>query len=147
MVGVVLDFEEVRDALGLPRVSVDQSDMDYDAVGEYHRLNKANREFVKETRALERSEPTEAVGRYRRAITALCECRDLARTKGIEAYGLTLNQTDATPIDRLTRCLLKMGKTDEASSELEKFVEAFPNAREMTLVKTVRERVNRAQGR
>jgi hypothetical protein len=147
MVGVVLDFDEVRNALGQRRVSVDQSDMNYEAAGEYHRLNNANREFVKETRALERSDTPEAVTRYRRAIAALCQCRDFARAKGLEAYGFVLNQTDATPIDRLTRCLLKMSRTDEAGSELDRFVEAFPNAREMTLIKAAMDRVNRARGR
>jgi hypothetical protein len=106
-VGVVLDFEAVRDALGLPRVSVDQSDMDYEATAEYHRLNGANREFVKETRPLETSDPQQAVAHYREAIVALRRCRDLARERDLEKYGFLVNQTDALPLDRLVRCLLK----------------------------------------
>jgi hypothetical protein len=142
----VLDFEEVREAIGLPRVSVDQGDMDYEAVAEYHRLNKANRLFVKETRPMEKSSPSEAIARYRHAVVALTECRDLARAKGLEAYGLTLNQTDATPIERLTTCLVKMRLIEDASTELEGFVQAFPNAKDMMLVKTARERIDRARG-
>lgn len=143
-IGVVLDFEEVRVALGLPRVSVDQGDMDSDAVAEYHRLNKVNRLFVNETRQVESSDPPEAVARYRRALATLSECRELARVKGLEVYGFVLNQTDAIPIDRLTRCLVEMGKLEEAAKELNKFIEEFPHARDMTLLKAARQRVNRA---
>lgn len=78
-IGVVLDFVEVREALGLPRVSVDQGDMDYDAAAEYHRLNKANRLFVNETRPMERSDPAEAVARYRRRSAP---CRSAASWRG-----------------------------------------------------------------
>lgn len=145
-IGVVLDFEEVRDALGLPRVSVDQGDIDYDAAAEYHRLNNANRLFVNETRSVERSDPAEAVARYRRALATLSECRELARVKRLDVYGFALNQTDAIPIDRLTRCLVKMGKLEEAAKELDKFVGEWPHAGDMSLLKGARERVNRALG-
>jgi hypothetical protein len=144
-VGVVLDFEAVRDALGLPRVSVDQSDMDYEATAEYHRLNGANREFVKETRPLESSDPQQAVARYRQAILALRQCRDLAKEKGLERYGFLANQTDALPLDRLVRCLLKMGDADVAATELADFVREFPHSAEMTLVKDATARLARAR--
>lgn len=144
-VGVVLDFEAVRDALGLPRVSVDQSDMDYEATSEYHRLNGANRQFVKETRPLENSDPQQAVTRYRQAILALRQCRDLAKEKGLEKYGFLANQTDALPLDRLVRCLLKMGNADVAATELAEFVREFPHSAEMTLVKEATARVARAR--
>lgn len=144
-VGVVLDFENVRDALGLPRVSVDQGDMDFDAAAEYHRLNKATRLFVQESRSLERSDVTEAIARYRRAVNMLCECRNLAQAKGLEAYGFTVNQTDAIPIDRLILCLIKIGKVDEATTELDRFIAEFPHASQMTLVKVTRERINRVR--
>lgn len=143
--GVVLDFEIVRDALGLPRVSVDQSEMDYEATAEYHRLNRANREFVQETRPLESSDPQEAVARYRRAILALRQCRDLAKEKGLERYGFLANQTDALPLDRLVRCLLKMGDADAAATELADFVREFPHSAEMTLVKEATARLARAR--
>jgi hypothetical protein len=146
-VGVVLDFEDVRVALGLPRVSVDQSDMDYAAVAEYHRLNNANRVFVHETRPLEKSDPIEAVARYRRAVTVLKDCRDLGRARGLESYGFTPNQTDAVPIERLTMCLVKMRRIEEASAEFEDFLEAFPSAKNMKLVANVRERICRARQR
>ena len=146
-IGVVLDFEPVRKALGLPSVSVDQSDMDYEATAEYHRLNNANRVFVKETRPMEESDPLEAVARYRRALVTLAECRELAQAKGLEVYGFRLNQTDATPIDRLTRCLVTMGQIEEAAKELDKFAEEFPHARDMTLLKAARERITRAARR
>lgn len=145
IVGVVLDFEVVRDALGLPRVSVDQGDMDYEATAEYHRLNRANREFVRETRPLETSDPQELVNRYRRAIVVLRQCRDLARDKDLERYGFLVNQTDALPLDRLVKCLLKMNKADAAATEIDAFVREFPHSAEMTIVKEARARLARAR--
>jgi hypothetical protein len=144
-IGVVLDFEEVRVTLGLPRVSVDYGDMDFEAAGEYNRLNHDNRMFVKETRAFERSDPTEAVVRYRRALATLSKCRELAHAKGLAAYGFQPNQTDAIPIDRLTVCLLKMGQAEEAATDLENFIDEFPHTRDMRLLRTARERIDRAR--
>jgi hypothetical protein len=144
-IGVVLDFEDVRETLGLPRVSIDQGDMNYEAVAEYHRLNHANREFVKATRTLEKTDVSEAVARYRRAVSTLSECQNVARAKGLETYGFRLNQTDAIPIERLTMCLIKMGLVEDAATEVAKFVEAFPYTIEMTLIKTARERIDRAR--
>jgi hypothetical protein len=144
-VGVVLDFEPVREALGLARVSVDHGDIDYEASAEYHRRNQANRQFVKETRSFEKSNPDEAVARYRRAVAVLSECRSFSREKGLEAHGYSLNQTDATPIERLVLCLVKMGKVEDAMKELDHFIESFPHAGDMTLVKASRDRINRAR--
>jgi hypothetical protein len=146
-IGVVLDFEPVREALGLRRVSVDLGDIDYEASVEYHRMNQANRLLVKETRSVEKTRPEEAVVRYRRAIEVLSECRDFARQKALEAHGYRLNQTDAIPIERLVICLLKMGKVEEAAKELYLFIEAFPDTREMRLVSASAERISRARRR
>ena len=140
-IGVLLDFQPVREALGLARVSVDQGDMDYDAAAEYHRLNTANREFVNETIPLEKSDVSEAIARYRRALATLSDCRRLAETKGLTVYGFKLNQTDARPIDRLTRCLIKVRKPEEAAKELDRFGDEFPHALDMTLLKTARNRL------
>ena len=124
-----------------------QPEMDHEAVAEYNRMNEANRTFVEETRPLERSDSLEAVARYHRAVAALIECRDFARAKGLEAHGFTLNETDAAVIERLTTCLVKMRLVDEAAAELDRFVEAFPLAKEMTIVKTARNRISsRARG-
>lgn len=143
-IGVVLDFEAVRHRLGLPRVSVDHGDIDYDASTEYHRVNQANRLFVKDTRPLEESDPAEAVARYRRALTTLSECRELAQVKGLDVHGFALNQTDAIPIDRLIRCLVDSSHGEDAAKALDHFIDEFPHARDMTLVKAARARVNRA---
>ena len=137
---------KAHNSLGLSLASVDHGDIDYDASAEYHRLHRATRLLVNETRPLEASDPPEAVARYRRALTTLSECRELARVKGLDAHGYALNQTDAIPIDRLTRCLVAIGNVEEASKELDTFIEVFPHAAEMTLVKSARERVHRARG-
>lgn len=141
-IGVVLDFEEVRVALGLRRVAVDGSGFNDAAAVEYRRLNHATREFVKQARGLERRQPDEAIARYRYAVTKLLELRDLARASGLDIHGYALNSTDATPIDRLVRCLVKMDRLEEAKKELDSFVEGFPHAGEMKLLKDARRRLD-----
>jgi hypothetical protein len=141
--GVVLDFEDVRVALGLERVSVDLGPLDYEAIGEYHRLNNANREFVKDTRSTERSNPEEAVARYREALATLTRCRNLARDKGLS--GFEPNQTDSIPLERLVLCLMKSGKRDEAEAALKVFIEDFPHARDTRVVSEARKRIERAR--
>jgi tetratricopeptide (TPR) repeat protein len=142
-IGIVLDFEEVRTALGIAKVSVDRSEMDYEAAAEYHRINHLNRTAVKEARPLEVSDPEEAVRRYRQALAQLSKCRELAEAKGLTAYGFLLNQTDATPVDRLVRCLMKLRRPDEALAALKAFLFEFPHASEMTLLKGALARVER----
>ena len=151
-IGVVLDFEEVRSALGLPRVSretesteTEWSDEDVATAAHYRRMLNDNRNFVMETRPFEKSDLAEAVARYHRAIGTLIEARDLVAAKGLGAHGYAFNQTDAAPIDRLTLCLIKIGKAEEAAEALDKFVEDFPHTREMTLITMARERVERAR--
>jgi hypothetical protein len=85
------------------------------------------------------------VARYRQAILALRQCRDLAKEKGLEKYGFLANQTDALPLDRLVRCLLKMGDAEAAGTELDDFVREFPHSAEMTLVKEATARIGRAR--
>lgn len=143
-IGVVLDFEDARVALGLPRLSVDHGDLNYAAIGEYHGLNNANRELVKETRALEKSNAAEAVDRYRAAVAGLIDIQKMARAKGLS--GFQPNQTDAIPIERLTLCLVRLALLDEAAEELDRFVGAFPHLRDATLIKTCRQRIDRARG-
>jgi len=130
-IGVVLDFEDVRVALGLPRVSIAQGDMDYEVIADYHRLNNANRVLVKDTRPLEKANLTEAASRYRSAVKALIDIQKLARAK--ELVRFEPNLTDAAPIERLTLCLIRMRQVDDAAAELGKFVDAFPHLNDSTL--------------
>jgi hypothetical protein len=144
--GVVLDFEPVREALGLPRVSIDRGDTDYEALSQYHKVKEDTRQLVKDTRPLERSAPAEAVARYRRAIECLGELEHLARTARL-GDDFVFAQTDALPLERIVMCLVKFGETTAATDEIARFVQRFPHTREMTLVRAATERVERANKR
>lgn len=116
--------------------------MDYETIAEYHRLNNANREFVRDTRNTERSNLVEPVSRSRQALATLTRCRELVREKGVT--GFEPNQTDSIPIERVVLCLIKLGKRDEAASALDAFVEEFPHTRELRIVGEARKRIERA---
>ena len=142
--GVVLDFEDVREALGLPLVAASGGPMDYDAAAEYHRVNNATRQLVKKTRALEGTDLPTAVAQYRRALALIGECHTLATTRGLIAHGFLPNQTDAVALERLVLCLIKLARVHDAAREVDTFCETFPHAREMKLLATIRTRIEKA---
>jgi hypothetical protein len=149
MRGVILDFEPVREALGLQRVSRDLSGLNYEASESFHRLTRQSRELVTRTRAIESSDPEKAVEEYRRAISLLIEADQIARTQGLRAAheGYAANQTDTEALNRLVRSLIKLGRADEAAAMVEGYCEQFPQAREMSLVCTIRARLEKAATR
>jgi HIRAN domain len=146
MRGVILDFEPVREALGLQKVSRDLSRLNYEASESFHRLTRQSRELVTRTRAIESSEPEKAVEEYRRAISLLIEADHIARTQGLRAAheGYAANQTDTEALNRLVMSLIKLGRADEAAAAVEGYCERFPQAREMSLVRTIRARLEKA---
>ena len=143
-IGVVLDFEEVRKTLGLPLMAVDRGPMDHNAAAEYHRINNAGRRLVKATRPLERTNLSEAEAQYRRALAMIQDCHALAAARGLIPHGFLPNQTDIVALERLVLCLIKLGRVQDARSEIEAYCTTFPHVREMKLVAIMSARVEKA---
>lgn len=118
----------------------------YRALSQYHKLKEDTRRFVKDTRWLERSNPGEAIARYRRAIDILGELAQLARAARL-GDDFVFAQTDALPLERIVMCLVKGGDATAAADQIAQFVQRFPHARDMTLVSAATERVNRVSKR
>jgi hypothetical protein len=111
----------------------------------YQTLRNANQRFVAETRPLETIDIQEAVRRYREALSRMREYESLHPRYG---HGLVAELAadfllcgDLTILDRLTLCLMKIGRGPEAITEAEKYFKDFPGARERAAGKTIIKRI------
>ena len=144
LIGLVLDFEPVRHALGLPLIAVDRGPMDYDAVAEYHRINHESRDLVRQARPLERTDVDAAAAQYRQALALIQECHAVAASRGLLAHGFLPNQTDTVALERLVLCLIKLKRIEDARREIDAYCEKFPHARQMRLLANIRKRIETA---
>ena len=121
---------------------------DYAAIALYHKLRDANREFVAETKPLEVSDPQAAVQRYRQALLAMREYESITRERGIVAQ-LNVGPTWGDPgvLDRLTLCLIRIGRPHEAVLEADSYFARFPSALKLTAGRRITARVNRYRGK
>jgi hypothetical protein len=119
-------------------------DFDYEALRRYHELRDANRRFIADTRPIELSNPPLAVERYRQAIATLREYESLTLERGIVAeMGIGPNWGDPSILDRLTLCLVKLGRFGEAITEAENYFSEFPSALQLALGKRINARIDK----
>ena len=119
-------------------------EFDYDAIAQYHKLRDKNRLFVAETRPLEKENTEQAVERYREALIAMYEYESITKERGLVAdLGGGPDWGDPNILDRLTLCLIKLGRSDEAIEEADKYFTDFPSALGMTIGKRIKARVDK----
>jgi hypothetical protein len=120
---------------------------DYTAIARYHELRDKNRLFVTQTRPLEKIDPEEAVRRYRLALDEMDRYEAIVTETGLIAE-LDGHRTfpDVVVLDRLTLCLVKLGRRDEARAAAEQFFQKYPHTVSLSLAKSIRKRVDRQSG-
>jgi len=121
-------------------------EFDYQALDRFHKLRDANRQFVAETRPLEKTYPAQAIARYHKALVTMREYEAITTERGLVAeMGVGPDWGDLNILDRLTLCLIKVGRIQEAVNESEKYFSDFPSALNLTVGKRVRARVEKAR--
>lgn len=111
---------------------------DYIAIAKYHALRDANRRLVAETQKLEKKDIIQAVAQYREALDKLRDYENIVLERGLVAeLSAGPKHGDVTIIDRLTQCLEKLGRIDEAIAEAERYFMDFPFDKEMVSGKRV----------
>jgi len=115
---------------------------DYKALERYHSLRHENRAFVIETRALESTAPEAAIQRYRTAFENLLVYANITTERGLIAE-LTSDQRfgEITILDRLTLCLVRQGRLEEARAEAERYFDEFPKDRGTSRGKNIQNRL------
>lgn len=104
---------------------------DFKLLEHYHALRDANRRLIQETKALESTQPGLAVEQYKKAIEKTAEYAFLDFEQGLvgqllreEANEIGRNG-ELEALDRLTICLIKLGKTSEAADHTAAYFSRF----------------------
>lgn len=117
---------------------------DYQALEEYHKLRNANRRFVEETKAIEASNPSAAIERYRAALLKMREYESMTLERGLVAdLGVGPDWGDPNILNRLTICLQKLGRYSEMVEETDQYFAQFPSAKGMTIGKQIVKRIEK----
>ncbi|MFT6907865.1 MAG: hypothetical protein ACJAS1_004553 [Oleiphilaceae bacterium] len=123
-------------------------EFDYEAIDRYHKLRDENRKFVDEARRIEDNDQATATERYRRALDAMCEYEAITKERGLVAeLGGGPDWGDPNILDRLTLCLIRAGKPEEAIAEADKYFSEFPSALTLLMGKKISKRVEKLRAK
>jgi tetratricopeptide (TPR) repeat protein len=122
--------------------------IDCEACDRYWESRQATDILIAETWPIERTDPERAIGRYREALTRMYEYEcietehglvgELVREMGVAGGNNTL-------LDRLTLCLCRLGRAEEAAAETDRYLTQFPARRSETIPVNVLRRIERAR--
>ncbi|TXI47643.1 MAG: hypothetical protein E6Q50_13280 [Lysobacter sp.] len=119
-------------------------DFDYTAIDLYHKLRNANRAYVADTRLLESTDASQAVVQYRQALVDMRKYEAMTLERGLVAeMGVGPNWGDPNILDRLTICLIKLGRFNEAIEEADRYFSSFPSALKLAIGKRIITRINK----
>lgn len=124
----------------------------FEALDEFHKLRNANRELIASARRYERSDWERAVSMYREAIEQISSYAMIRYEDGL--VGELLHEEKAEigyegelrALDRLTLCLVRLGKGSAALAEAEKYFEKYKADRNLKVADGILRRVQRATG-
>ena len=119
---------------------------DFDLLNSYHVLREQNLRFIGKTYPIEKTEPEEAVARYRQAIEAIDDYEYIEYEKGLigELFKRP-RKGEPEVLDRLSMFLIMLGRVDEADEEARVYFKKFPDAVSMSIGKRVLLRIEKAK--
>jgi hypothetical protein len=121
---------------------------DFKALDTFNALRDANRKFVAETNAIEKTSLENAATRYREALARMHEYESLVLMHGLLGKLIAelepqTNVGDPTILNRLTMCLVKLGRAPEAAAVANQYFSKFPAARNTGAGRAVSARIER----
>lgn len=105
---------------------------DYPKLELFHKLRNANLELIAKAKATEKTDMEYAVGLYLNAISAIDQYIDIEYETGVvgqllrEEKAETGRWGELGAIDRISLCLVKLGRADEAATHVENYFKRFP---------------------
>lgn len=120
--------------------------VDYDAIAKYHEMRNATLKFVADTNPLEKSDSTRAIERYIEALARAREYEHFAAKRRLFPLiepGRSGNEVGI--LDRLTLCLMRSNRRNEAVAAADAYFAEFPAAVNSSLAKTIIARVDKAR--
>ena len=123
---------------------------DFEALAKYHRLRDANRALIESAKAVERTDLASAISVYRQVIDAIAEYATISYESGIvgqllaeESAELGING-ELEALDRLTLCLARLGRAEEAARETEKYFAPYRRDLQLSGAARIAKRVEKA---
>ena len=106
--------------------------LDYSKLDQFHKLRNANRDLIAKAKVIEKTDMESAVCSYLSAITAIDQYIDIDYETGIVGQLLSEERAETgrwgehEAIDRLSMCLVKLRRVDEAALHVEDYFKRFP---------------------
>jgi hypothetical protein len=122
----------------------------FEVLEKYHARRNANRELIASTRQLESSDPERAVVAYYQAIASIASYATLKTEDGL--IGRLLDEErqevgfsgELEALDRLTRCLSRLGRGTEAKDATERYFAEYKADQNLRLAEAIKKRVTKA---
>jgi hypothetical protein len=126
---------------------------DFQALERYHKLRDANRSLIQEAKGVEGRDLARAADMYIHAIEATREYAFIPYEKGL--IGQLLDEEEEElgrsgeiqALDRLTICLIKLGKPDEAARQARDYLALYRRDRQSAAAQRIRKRIEKALAR
>lgn len=123
---------------------------DFQALERYHKLRDANRCLIEEARANEKIDVAKAVEMYTRAIEAIQGYAFIRYEKGL--IGQLLDEEDEElgrsgeiqALDRLTICLITLGRQDEAAQHARDYFALYRRDQQLAAFQRITKRIQKA---
>lgn len=123
---------------------------DYDVLDKFHELRNANRKFIKETKAIEKTDIELAIKNYKIAIEKIAEYAYLKYEKGLVGRLLEEEKSELgrrgeiEALDRITLCLIKVGRSYEAAEYTNAYFQHYKGDERLKSSDRIKKRVRKA---
>jgi hypothetical protein len=115
----------------------------------FHQRRDANRALVARAREVEKSDPVRSVDMYLEAIAAILSYQSLKIEGGLigqlreEVENERGRNGYIEPLDRLSICLVNLGRSAEALDHVKKYFDHFPGDRERSAASRIEKRIGK----
>jgi len=125
-------------------------DHDQATLDRYHTLRDANRSLMQQAKSLEKTDIEKAASLYVRALGAISEYASLSYETGLvgqlleeqtKEFGLS---GEIEVLDRLTLCLIRLGRPHEAASHAERYFDSYRRDLRLKAAERIQKRVRKA---
>ncbi len=123
---------------------------DYEKLENYHKLRDANLALIADAKAMEKTDMGAAIGMYMRAISDIDGYVDIEHESGLvgqlrrEEIAETGKWGEVVALDRLSLCLIRLGRVEDAASHAERYFGKFVADSRSATGERVRKRIEKA---
>ena len=124
--------------------------IDFQALERYHKLRDANRRLIQDAKVIEDHDLAGAANMYVRAIGATREYAFISHEKGL--IGKLVDEEDeelgrrgeVQALDRLTMCLIRLGRPDEAAQHARDYFSVYRGDQQSAAFQRITKRIQKA---